>query len=175
MPVNGLVSEIDVPADKDSGKYKIHYARYEEGSKRGIKEDAEFDLVIGSDGANSRVAKVRSRPIDTMYSSGSCAPVRRSTNLSLQPTCFLRGTSSCLGRYFPICDGSLTPTLPLPRCSVCLQAMDAGEYNYAIAFQERIKISEEKMEFYEVCVPGGRAAVLQIDQGARSLRSTHVS
>lgn len=28
--------------------------------------------------------------------------------------------------------------------------MDAGEYNYAIAFQERIKISEEKMEFYEV-------------------------
>ena len=27
--------------------------------------------------------------------------------------------------------------------------MDAGEYNFAIAFQERIKISEEKMEFYE--------------------------
>lgn len=31
--------------------------------------------------------------------------------------------------------------------------MDAGEYNFAIAFQERIKISDEKMEFYEVgCV-----------------------
>jgi len=29
------------------------------------------------------------------------------------------------------------------------KAMDAGEYNYAIAFQERIKISEEKMKFYE--------------------------
>ena len=29
------------------------------------------------------------------------------------------------------------------------KAMDAGEYNFAIAFQERIKISEEKMEFYE--------------------------
>jgi geranylgeranyl reductase len=28
------------------------------------------------------------------------------------------------------------------------KAMDAGEYNYAIAFQERIKISEEKMNFY---------------------------
>lgn len=28
--------------------------------------------------------------------------------------------------------------------------MDAGAYNYAIAFQERIKISEKKMEFYEV-------------------------
>ena len=28
-------------------------------------------------------------------------------------------------------------------------AMDAGQYNFAITFQERIKISEEKMEFYE--------------------------
>jgi geranylgeranyl reductase len=27
--------------------------------------------------------------------------------------------------------------------------LDAGEYNYAIAFQERIKISDEKMKFYE--------------------------
>lgn len=85
VAVNGLVSGIDVPADKDSGKYKIHYARYVDGSRKGIKEDQEFDLIIGSDGANSRVAK----------------------------------------------------------------AMDAGEYNYAIAFQERIKISDEKMEFYE--------------------------
>ena len=29
------------------------------------------------------------------------------------------------------------------------KAMGAGEYNYAIAFQERIKISDEKMKFYE--------------------------
>lgn len=29
--------------------------------------------------------------------------------------------------------------------------MDAGAYNFAIAFQERIKISDEKMQFYEVC------------------------
>jgi len=29
------------------------------------------------------------------------------------------------------------------------QAMGAGEYNYAIAFQERIKVSDEKMKFYE--------------------------
>lgn len=29
------------------------------------------------------------------------------------------------------------------------KAIDAGEYNYAIAFQERIRISEEKMKFYE--------------------------
>ena len=29
------------------------------------------------------------------------------------------------------------------------KAIGAGEYNYAIAFQERIKISDEKMKFYE--------------------------
>jgi len=29
------------------------------------------------------------------------------------------------------------------------KAMGAGEYNYAIAFQERIKVSDEKMKFYE--------------------------
>lgn len=29
------------------------------------------------------------------------------------------------------------------------KAIDAGEYNYAIAFQERIKLPEEKMRFYE--------------------------
>ncbi|CAM9353944.1 unnamed protein product [Scytosiphon promiscuus] len=83
--VNGLVSSIDVPANKDSGKYTVNFNRYVEGSKKGVPDSEEFDLIIGSDGANSRVAK----------------------------------------------------------------AMDAGEYNYAIAFQERIKISEEKMEFYE--------------------------
>ena len=57
--MNALVTAIDVPANKDSGKYKIHYSRYAEGSKKGIKEDAEFDFIIGSDGANSRVAKVK--------------------------------------------------------------------------------------------------------------------
>jgi len=29
------------------------------------------------------------------------------------------------------------------------KAMGAGEYNYAIAFQERIKVSDEKLKFYE--------------------------
>merc|ERR1719198_2850769 len=29
------------------------------------------------------------------------------------------------------------------------KAIDAGEYNFAIAFQERIKISDEKMKYYE--------------------------
>lgn len=29
------------------------------------------------------------------------------------------------------------------------KAIDAGEYNYAIAFQERIKLPDDKMKFYE--------------------------
>merc|ERR1719502_698582 len=33
--------------------------------------------------------------------------------------------------------------------SRCAKAMGAGEYNYAIAFQERIKISDEQMERYK--------------------------
>ncbi|MBD2317576.1 geranylgeranyl reductase [Phormidium tenue] len=33
--------------------------------------------------------------------------------------------------------------------SVVAKAMDAGDYNYAIAFQERIRISPDKMEYYK--------------------------
>lgn len=58
-PINGLVTSIDVPANKDSGKYNIHFQRFSPGSKSGVKDSLEFDLIIGSDGANSRVAKVR--------------------------------------------------------------------------------------------------------------------
>jgi len=85
--VNGLVTSIDVPADhKVSDKpYTINYQKYEEGSSKGTPMSMEVDVIVGADGANSRVAK----------------------------------------------------------------AMDAGEYNFAIAFQERIKISDEKMKFYE--------------------------
>ena len=79
-PVNGLVTEVTVPQNKD-GKYTIEYAKADTNTR----ESMEFDYVIGADGANSRVAK----------------------------------------------------------------AMGAGEYNYAIAFQERIKVSDEKMKFYE--------------------------
>ena len=79
-PINGLVTNIDLPTTED-GKYRINYANFE-GNK---KEFMDVDYIIGADGANSRVAK----------------------------------------------------------------AIDAGEYNYAIAFQERIKVSDEKMKFYE--------------------------
>lgn len=84
-PINGLVTGIDVPKDNSlSAPYTIHYTNYN-GEKQGPKESLEVDIVIGADGANSRVAK----------------------------------------------------------------SIDAGQYNYAIAFQERIKIDDSKMKFYE--------------------------
>jgi len=84
-PINGLVTSIDIPKN-DKDPYVIHYADYE-SSKSGEENSRsmEFDVIIGADGANSRVAK----------------------------------------------------------------AMDAGDYQYAIAFQERIKIPDDKMKYYE--------------------------
>jgi len=86
-PIQGLVTKIDVPENhmNNEEQYTLHYQEYLVGSSAGVPKDMKVDLIIGGDGANSRVAK----------------------------------------------------------------AMDAGEYNFAIAFQERIKISEEKMAFYE--------------------------
>jgi len=86
-PINGLVTSIDVPADHkvSEAPYTINYQEYSEGSSAGTPKSMEVDVIVGGDGANSRVAK----------------------------------------------------------------AMDAGFYNFAIAFQERIKISDEKMAFYE--------------------------
>jgi geranylgeranyl reductase len=85
--VNGLVTSIDVPADHKTSEnqYTIHYQEFQEGSSAGVAKTMNVDLIVGADGANSRVAK----------------------------------------------------------------AMDAGQYNFAIAFQERIKIPDEKMAFYE--------------------------
>ena len=86
--VNGLVTAIDIPSDhkeNSESRYTIHYSKFEEGSRSGTPSTMEVDLIVGGDGANSRVAR----------------------------------------------------------------AMDAGQYNFAIAFQERIKIPDEKMTFYE--------------------------
>ena len=85
--VNGLVTSIDIPQNHKTSdaRYTLNYLEYSEGSNAGKPSTMEVDLVVGADGANSRVAK----------------------------------------------------------------CMDAGQYNFAIAFQERIKISEEKMAFYE--------------------------
>jgi geranylgeranyl reductase len=69
-------SRPSVAAAVADGPITIHYNGYTEGSKIGTPQTLEVDMVIGADGANSRVAK----------------------------------------------------------------EIDAGEYDYAIAFQERIRI-----------------------------------
>jgi geranylgeranyl reductase len=81
--VNGLFMKLEDPGE---GKpIVINYNDYEADAKVGEPKQLEVDVVIGADGANSRVAK----------------------------------------------------------------NIDAGEYDYAIAFQERIKIPDEKMEYYK--------------------------
>ena len=85
--INGLMMKMEQPVAE--GPITIQYNGYTEGSKIGTPQTLEVDLVIGADGANSRVAK----------------------------------------------------------------EIDAGEYDYAIAFQERIRI------------PGGLGAELPADIG----------
>ena len=82
--VNGLVTKIDT-GTKRQGPYTLHYTDYSAGEATGVAKELAVDLIIGADGANSRVAK----------------------------------------------------------------AMDAGDYNVAIAFQERIKLPPEEMKYYE--------------------------
>jgi geranylgeranyl reductase len=82
--VNGLVTKIDTGANRQ-GPYTLTYSDYAAGEATGETRTLEVDLIVGADGANSRVAK----------------------------------------------------------------AMDAGDYNVAIAFQERIKLPPEEMKYYE--------------------------
>jgi len=82
--VNGLVTKIDT-GSKRQGPYTLTYSDYSTGEATGESKTLEVDLIVGADGANSRVAK----------------------------------------------------------------AMGAGDYNVAIAFQERIKLPPEEMKYYE--------------------------
>ncbi len=82
--INGLVTKIDTGSNRQ-GPYTLTYSDYSNGESTGETKNLEVDLIIGADGANSRVAK----------------------------------------------------------------AMDAGNYNVAIAFQERIKLPAEEMSYYE--------------------------
>ncbi|MGB7442937.1 MAG: geranylgeranyl reductase [Coleofasciculaceae cyanobacterium] len=82
--INGTVHKLDIPSN-NSEPYTLHYADHSDGSLNGVQKTLKVDLVIGADGANSRVAK----------------------------------------------------------------AIDAGDYNYAIAFQERIRLPENMMTYYE--------------------------
>lgn len=83
--INGLVTKMVQP-DTPDGKYKLIYSDYADAVQgKSPQKELEVDMIIGADGANSRVAR----------------------------------------------------------------DMNAGDYNYAIAFQERIKLPEEKMAYYE--------------------------
>ncbi|MCW6038804.1 geranylgeranyl reductase [Spirulina subsalsa FACHB-351] len=82
--INGTVYQLDIPSS-DNHPYTLHYADHSNGSATGEMKTLQVDLVIGADGANSRIAK----------------------------------------------------------------AIDAGDYNYAIAFQERIRLPKDKMDYYE--------------------------
>lgn len=82
--INGTVYKLDIPS-KESDPYTLHYADHSVGGTTGEMKTLKVDVVIGADGANSRIAK----------------------------------------------------------------AIDAGDYNYAIAFQERIRLPEDKMAYYD--------------------------
>ena len=82
--INGTVYKLDIPTN-NTDPYTINYADHSNGSSEGVMKTLKVDVVIGADGANSRIAK----------------------------------------------------------------AIDAGDYNYAIAFQERIRLPEDKMAYYQ--------------------------
>jgi len=82
--INGTMHKLELPTS-NTAPYTLHYADHSDGSLEGTAKTLQVDVVIGADGANSRVAK----------------------------------------------------------------AIDAGDYNYAIAFQERIRLPDDKMAYYE--------------------------
>jgi geranylgeranyl reductase len=81
--INATVHKVDIPGN-NTDPYTIHYVDHSEGGAQGVTKTLKVDLIIGADGANSRIAK----------------------------------------------------------------EMDAGDYNYAIAFQERIRLPQDKMAYY---------------------------
>jgi geranylgeranyl reductase len=83
--INGTVYALDLPKSS-SDPYTLHYTEHREDGLVGDNKSLQVDLVIGADGANSRVAK----------------------------------------------------------------AINAGDYNYAIAFQERIRLPEDKMAYEDL-------------------------
>jgi geranylgeranyl reductase len=82
--INGTVHKLEIPSN-NTDPYTLHYADHSNGSLEGTAKTLQVDLVVGADGANSRIAK----------------------------------------------------------------AIDAGDYNYAIAFQERIRLPDDKMAYYQ--------------------------
>jgi geranylgeranyl diphosphate/geranylgeranyl-bacteriochlorophyllide a reductase len=81
--INGTVNRLEIPQN-DRDPYVIHYADLSNGTPEGEMKSLTVDVVIGADGANSRIAK----------------------------------------------------------------EIKAGDYNYAIAFQERISLPDAQMSYY---------------------------
>jgi len=54
--INGLVTSIDT-GENNQGPYKLSYSDFTNGDKKGELKELTVDLLIGADGANSRVAK----------------------------------------------------------------------------------------------------------------------
>jgi len=81
--INATVHKLDIPTN-NTDPYTINYVDHSEGGSQGIPKTLKVDVIIGADGANSRIAK----------------------------------------------------------------EIDAGDYNYAIAFQERIRLPQDKMAYY---------------------------
>lgn len=81
--INGTVNRLEIPQN-DRDPYIIHYADLSNGTPEGEMKSLTVDVVIGADGANSRIAK----------------------------------------------------------------EIKAGDYNYAIAFQERISLPDAQMSYY---------------------------
>ncbi|MEM6836622.1 MAG: geranylgeranyl reductase [Cyanobacteria bacterium P01_C01_bin.120] len=82
--INGTMQKLELP-QTDSEPYTLHYTQASPDGSGSNSKTLQVDVVIGADGANSRVAK----------------------------------------------------------------AIDAGDYKYAVAFQERIRIPDDKMAYYE--------------------------
>jgi geranylgeranyl diphosphate/geranylgeranyl-bacteriochlorophyllide a reductase len=82
--INGIVNKLEMP-NGSTDPYVLHYADFSSGKAEGEMKALQVDVVIGADGANSRIAK----------------------------------------------------------------EIDAGDYNYAIAFQERIRLPDKQMAYYE--------------------------
>ena len=82
--INGLVKKVEIPTN-NTDPYTLHYSDYSDGGAVGVHKTLQVDVVVGADGANSRVAK----------------------------------------------------------------SIKAGDYNYAIAFQERIRLSDDLMAYYD--------------------------
>ena len=123
--MNGLMMKLDIPSNRDD-PITVHYNDYSEGGKVGVPKSMEVDLVIGADGANSRVAK----DIDAGECDYAIAfQVRRPStskgdDLAAHAALGFNAPVSILAFVFePVCvDAWLRPVKPIPVLSCVLRS-----------------------------------------------------